>query len=244
MPEMDLGDVVIHYEEAGDGPLALAFCHGLDTRMTDDFLRDLDLWKQHFDRILTWHHRGMGHSSSTAKYSLPLYASDMARLIDGLGIERVVAVGPLFGGIVVQQFALDYPDKCAALVLDSTSSELNMRISEDYYRRSQALRTSPNLGPGDPESYVAASRIVAGLREHPLTHRLKNITCPVLIVSGVGQIVNRRDVGSAVMAMQLPNNRLELFEECGPGVFRHQAQKFRELVVEFCREQGIIAAAG
>ena len=241
MPEMDLGDVVIHYEEAGQGPLALVFCHGLDKSQADDFARDFDFWRAHFGRVMTWYHRGMGQSSKAARYSLPLYASDMDRLIDGLGIEQVVVVGALFGGIVTQQFALDYPDKCAALVLDSTSSELSVRISEEYYRRSLALRDSPDPSAGDPESYVAATRTVAGLREHPLTPRLKDITCPVLIVSGVGQIVNRRDVGSGIMAMNLPNNRLELIEDSGPGVFRQQPQKFRALVLEFCREHGIIS---
>ena len=241
MPEMDLGDVVIHYEEAGQGPVALVFCHGLDKSMADDFVREIDFWRAHFGRVMTWHHRGMGQSSQAAKYSLPLYASDMGKLTDGLGIERVVAVGALFGGIVVQQFALDYPQKCAALVLDSTSSELNVRISEQYYQRSLALRDSPDPSAGDPESYVAANRTVAGLREHPLTPRLKNITCPVLIVSGVGQIVNRRDVGAGIMSTHLPNNRLELFEDSGPGVIRQQPQKFRALVVEFCRERGIIS---
>lgn len=241
MPDMNLGDVSIHYEEAGKGPLALVFCHGLDIRMADDLLREFDFWREHFGHVVTWYHRGMGNSSKAAKYSLPLYASDMARLIDGLGIEKVVAVGPLFGGIVCQQFALDYPAKCTALVLDSTSSELNLRISEEYYQRSLGLRQSPNLGTGDPESYIAANRIVAGLREHPLTPRLKNIACPVLIVSGVGHTVNRRDVGAAVMSMHLPNNRIQLFEDSGPGVYRQQPQKFHALVLEFCREHGIIA---
>ncbi|MSQ22227.1 MAG: alpha/beta hydrolase [Dehalococcoidia bacterium] len=241
MPEMNLGDVVIHYEEAGQGPLALVFCHGLSTNMADNFVQGIDFWREHFGRALTWHHRGMGQSPKAAKYSLPLYALDMARLIDGLEIERVVVVGALFGGVVAQQFALDYPAKCAALVLDSTSSELSLRRSEEYYKSSQAQRDNPNAGAGDPESYVAANRTVAGLREHPLTPRLKNIACPVLIVSGVGRNVDRRDVGAAIMSRHLPNNRLELFEDSGPGVFRHQPQKLQALVVEFCREQGIIA---
>ncbi len=241
MPEMDLGDVVIHYEDAGQGPRALVFCHGLTTNMADDFVQEIDFWREHFGRAMTWHHRGMGQSSKADKYSLPLYALDMSRLIDGMGIERVVVVGALFGGVVAQQFALDYPLKCAALVLDSTSSELSVRRSEQYYKSSLAQRNSPNAVAGDPESYVAAHRTVAGLREHPLTPRLKNIACPVLIVSGVGRNVDRRDVGAAIMALHLPNNRLQLFEDSGPGVYRQQSQEFQALVLEFCQENGIIA---
>ena len=241
MPKMDMGDVVIHYEEAGQGPLAFVFCHDLGPGTADDFVREFDFWREHFGHVMTYNHRGMGQSSKAAKYSLPLYAWDLARLTSRLGIERVVVMGALFGGILAQQFALDYQHKCAALILDSTSSEVNTRISEEYYRRSQALRDRHDVNAGDPESYVAASRIVAGLREHPLTPRLKNITCPVLIVSGVGGNVGRRDVGSAVMAMHLPSNRLELFEGSGLGVFREQPQKFRALALEFFREHRIIA---
>jgi pimeloyl-ACP methyl ester carboxylesterase len=241
MPEMNLGDVVIHYEEAGHGPLALVFCHGFSTNMTDDFVQEIEFWREHFGRAMTWHHRGMGQSSKMTKYSLPLYASDMARLIDSLRMECVVVVGALFGGVVAQQFALDYPSKCAALVLDSTSSELSVRRSEEYYKRGSAQRDSPDVGPGDPESYVAAHRAVAGLREHPLTPRLKSIACPVLIVSGVGRSSDRRDVGAGIMSLHLPNNRIQLFEDSGPGVYRQQPQKFHALVLEFCQEHGIIA---
>ena len=87
MPDMDLGDVTIHYEEAGEGSLAYVFCHGLDRDNNEfggEFTDQLDFWKDRFGRAVTWDHRGMGRSSEAADYSLPLYASDLARLLDGL----------------------------------------------------------------------------------------------------------------------------------------------------------------
>jgi 3-oxoadipate enol-lactonase len=125
MPEADLGDVTIHYEEAAtDKPMALVFCHGLGGN-GDGFVSHFDFWSQHF-RCLTWDNRGLGRSSAAAKYNLPLYAGDLARLMDRLGIGRAIVLGVSWGGVVVQQFALDHPDKCAAIVLDSTSSEVNV----------------------------------------------------------------------------------------------------------------------
>src|SRR5688572_1087896 len=114
MPYIELGDVTIHYEEAGSGPLAYVFCHGLGGS-GNGFVEEFDFWKEHFGRVLTWDNRGLGRSSQTAKYSVPLYASDLARLLDGVGIIKAVVHGVSWGGVVVQQFALDYPDKCAAI---------------------------------------------------------------------------------------------------------------------------------
>ena len=91
MPDMDLGDVTIHYEEAGDGPLAYVFCHGVgsDSTFGSEFVDQFDFWKAKLGRVVTWDNRGMGRSSQAADYSLPLYASDLARLLDGLGIAII-----------------------------------------------------------------------------------------------------------------------------------------------------------
>jgi pimeloyl-ACP methyl ester carboxylesterase len=42
------------------------------------------------------------------------------------------------------------------------------------------------------------------------------------------------------MARNLPNARLEIFQEAGHGVFRHEQDEFIALMLEFCRDHGII----
>ncbi len=78
-------------------------------------------------RILRPDMRGMGCSTMPAERyepSLLTFASDVRRLLDHLGIDRVVFVGESFGGIIGQQFAHAYPERTRALVLCNTPCRL------------------------------------------------------------------------------------------------------------------------
>ncbi|MDO8749547.1 MAG: alpha/beta hydrolase [Dehalococcoidia bacterium] len=243
MPDMSLGDVTIHYEEAGQGPLAFVFCHGLYGG-GDTFTEEFAFWKNHFGRVISWDVRGMGHSSQAAKYSLPLYASDLARLLDGLHIDKPVVLGFSWGSTVAQQFAIDYTDRCAAVVLESGTSEVNVAASEYWYQAAEAMRQgkpgAQQIEPQHMDSVVAASRVVAGLREHPLTPRLKHITCPVLVTAGAKDDMNRGAGPSVIMSRNIPNCRLHIFQDGGHTLHVEKRDEFRKLVLDFCREHGII----
>ena len=239
MPDMNLGDVTIHYEEAGSGPLAYIYCHSLGGG-GDSFVEEFDFWKEHFGRVVTWDNRGRGKSSQARKYTLPLYASDLARLMDGLGIEKAVVHGFSWGGVLVQQFALDYPEKCAAVIVDSSSSECNLAASEYWYGVGEAGQEgSRAVKPEHLESFVASARACASIREQPFTPRLKNITCPVLIVAGVAN-ATKGAPAAAIMAKNLPVSRVGLFEGAEHSVYQQKPEEYRKLVLEFCREHGII----
>ena len=124
MSQAEIDGVQIHYEERGDGPLAYIYCHGLGSNSAGFVREDLDWYGERF-RTVAWDQRGLGQSGLAQKYSLPRYAADLAELLDQLGIERAVLHGVSWGGVLVQRFTLDFPERCAAIVLDSTSSEVN-----------------------------------------------------------------------------------------------------------------------
>ncbi|HEY7270795.1 MAG TPA: alpha/beta hydrolase [Dehalococcoidia bacterium] len=240
MPDMDLGDVTIHYEEAAaDKPMAIVFCHGLGGNGAG-FVSHFDFWSPYF-RCLTWDNRGLGKSSQAAKYNLPLYASDLARLMDKLGIAQAIVHGVSWGGVVVQQFALDYPEKCAAIVLDSTSSEVNVAASEGWYARGEAVKSgaNANVPPEHRDSFIAEARTTASLREHPLTPRLKEIKCPTLVVGG-GQDNVAGAAGSVILGRTIPGAKLEILQEAGHGIINQAPDRFRELVLAFAKENALL----
>ena len=242
MSEMDLGDVKIHYEEAGQGPFAFIYCHGLGGN-GDGFVPDLGYWAKQCGRAVTWDNRGLGRSSQAAKYNMPLYAADLARLMDGLGIQKAVVHGVSWGGVVVQQFALDFPGKCAAIILDSTSSEVNFASSNGWYGQGQDAKAGKpgtrEVKPEHLDSFMASARAVAGLREHPFTPRLGKIACPALVLAG-GKDVTAGVGGSVILSRNLPKAKLHILENAGHGIIHQAPEEFKTLVMDFCREHGVI----
>ena len=241
MANMKLEDVVIHYEETGSGSFAFVHCHGLGGDGSN-FVEEFDFWNKYFGRVITWDNRGLGKSSQALKYSMPLYAADLSDLLDELGVEKAVLHGVSWGGLVVQQFALDYQEKCAALILDSTSSEVNISASENWYQQSIDApqgKGSRIVKPEHMDSFVTQARAVASTREHPFTPRLKEIKCPVLVVGG-GQDIVAGAGGSVVLGRNLPNAYMEIIQDSGHGVYRQKPEEFRKLAIEFLSKRGII----
>lgn len=266
MPLMDLGDATIHYEDRGSGPLALIHCHDMGSSGERFERDDMDWYAQHF-RTISWDNRGLGRSGASAKYSLPLYTADAAHLLDRLGIARAVVMGVSWGGIVAQRFVLDYPEKSAALIVDSSSSEMNQAASENWYLRADVARfgakalanrvmtpafegnatltseqadaVQASVKPEHLASYVAQYRAAAGLREHPMTPYLHRITCPTLTVAG-GKDTTAGVGGAVVISRQVPGARLQIFPEAGHGISREAREEFRALLLDFLRTNELI----
>jgi pimeloyl-ACP methyl ester carboxylesterase len=55
-------------------------------------------------------------------------AADVNRLLEKLGIEKVILGGGSFGGLVALQFVLDYPRKVEALILSDTTSNSSVVV--------------------------------------------------------------------------------------------------------------------
>lgn len=68
-----------------------------------------DAPRPNFEAILTGDHATVG-------YRLADMAADTVGLLDALGIERAHLVGASLGGMVVQQMAIDHPERVASLI--------------------------------------------------------------------------------------------------------------------------------
>jgi pimeloyl-ACP methyl ester carboxylesterase len=70
-------------------------------------------------RVFAVTQRGHGSSAKPADgYAPEHFARDVAAFMDAVGVERAVIVGHSMGSIVAQRFAVDYPDRVRALVLE------------------------------------------------------------------------------------------------------------------------------
>ena len=71
----------------------------------------------HF-RLIHYHRRGYGNSEgSEAPVSIPQQAADCRAVLQHLGIEQAHCVGQSYGGAILLQMALDFPDAVHSLAL-------------------------------------------------------------------------------------------------------------------------------
>ena len=129
---MDVGyGLRLHASLVGAGP-PLVLLHGF-TGSTETWA---ELWPAFAvaHRVVAFDLPGHGHSSAPKepqRYSLDRFADDLAGALDQLGLARVALLGYSMGGRAALQFAQQYGDRVAALVLLSTSSG----IREEAKRR-------------------------------------------------------------------------------------------------------------
>lgn len=113
-----------HVETTGSGP-ALLLLHGF-TGSEASWQHLLPALSQHY-RVITLDFPGHGSTAvptDPARYSLENTAADLARILDELKIERAAVLGYSMGGRVALYFALRYPGKMLALILESVSPGL------------------------------------------------------------------------------------------------------------------------
>jgi 3-oxoadipate enol-lactonase len=119
-----IADLTVHYALDGDPARPpLVFVHSLGT--------DLRIWDGLVPRLAADHRlvrydlRGHGLSSCPpAPYRIDDFSRDLAALLDYLEIARCRVAGISIGGQIGLRFALDHPERVAALVLADTTARI------------------------------------------------------------------------------------------------------------------------
>ncbi len=108
--------VAMSHRVRGDGPpLLLCAGTGYNGGTWPDWM--VDPLARHFS-VVTFDYRGTGQTPGVAgDYTTRLFAADVARLIDQLGMGPAHVLGHSMGGRVAQWVALDHPAQVRSLVL-------------------------------------------------------------------------------------------------------------------------------
>lgn len=208
MPRLDVGDIQLYYEIAGQGQ-PIVFIHGLGSS-TRDWAAQVDFFSKMY-RTVTFDLRGHGRSAKPkGRYSIPLFAADTAGLIETLELAPAHVVGISLGGMVALQLAVDAPPLVKSLVVANSVAEYRLRSLKDWLLALRRLFIVHGLGmrrmgqflskqlfikpdqvalsrsfierwaENDRWTYSAAMRAIAGWS---VLDRLGEIRCPTLIVS-------------------------------------------------------------
>ncbi len=199
----------VNYELAGSGP-CVTLSHSLASNLHvwDGQMAALT---KHYT-VLRYDTRGHGASDAPAgAYTLEELADDAYELLQALGITHTQWVGLSMGGMIGQTFALRYPTALRGLVLADTTSRIPAEAGSAWDERIRSVEAGGMAATAEAtlvrwftEPYRASNpRVIERIREYicstpvlgfvgccraistlNLTHRLREISCPSLVIVG------------------------------------------------------------
>lgn len=256
----DINGCVHHFvvEGAKDKP-ALVFSNSLgsDLRMWDELVPFL----AGAFRLIRYDTRGHGLSEAPPPpYSAGDLARDVAGLLDALQIDSAVVCGLSVGGLIAQQFAIDYLDRVRALVVCDTGARIGTiatwedRISmvrqnglgalsamsmerwfsEDFRRRrSDQVRGYANMvARTSPEGYIGTC---CALRDADLTETASRIDKPTLVLCGELDMATPPEMARQ-LASVIPHARLSLIPRAAHISCVEQPVQMADQIKTFLRE--------
>ena len=257
-----VGDTELHYEVTGSGP-TIALTHGIGGT-GEDWAAVVPGLARRF-RVLTWDVRGMGQSEKNpeAEHSIARFARDLAGLLDHVGAEQAYIMGTSMGGTITQRFILDFPQKTAAAVIMSTSSQVNDRAKEMWQRQAdtierdgmaafvrssraphmteewlrehpEALEAEERRIRNNPDGRVYA-RVARAVSDYFYTEELKSVQRPVLVMVG-SEDKQTPPGGSVIISRAIPGATLHILDGLGHSLQREAPQKVLDLVLPFFAE--------
>jgi pimeloyl-ACP methyl ester carboxylesterase len=137
-------------EEAGEGtPVVLL--HGLTATRRYVVMGSKNL-ERGGHRVIAYDARGHGRSAPADAYGYDALAADLGTVLDDRGIDRAVLAGASMGAHTLVRFALEHPDRAAALVIITPAydPETPERDLDRWDRLSRGLRE------GGVEGFVEA----------------------------------------------------------------------------------------
>lgn len=235
--------------EAGTGD-PIIFVHGVVTT-SNIFPKYVGAYAPDF-RGIAVDLRGYGDSEKPATgFTIERFARDLIGLADALEIEKAVWVGVSMGGMILQQLALDHPERVRALVLVSTTDGamiLDQDIptighARDYREVSKRMIVESFPAGTLPKTYqplleriptwngTVIRETLTSMSQFHVHGRLSAIAVPTLIMVGA-----KDDVATPAIAMgiqgQIPGAQLVEFNT-GHFMMAEDPDRFRIVLGDF-----------
>src|SRR5271156_1923217 len=269
MPFADNQGTKIYWDEQGTGaPILLIMGLGYPSAM---WHRSRPALSASY-RTIALDNRGSGQSDvPPGPYSIPLMASDAAAVLDAAGVTKAHVFGVSMGGMIAQEFALQYPERVESLILGCTApggpnalraepAAVEMLKARTWMSREQAAEAAvpfiydsatprhlidEDIAQRHPWPTSAAgylAQLQAILAWEPFS-RLPQITAPTLVIHGkVDRLV---PVGNGeLIAARIPDAKLVLLERASHLFSTDQAEAAERAVFEFLAVQRLGANAG
>ena len=268
MPFVENRGARIYWDEQGQGaPVLLIMGLSYPSYM---WHRTRPVLAAHY-RTIAFDNRGVGRSDVPAgPYPIALMASDAAAVLDAAGIESAHLFGVSMGGMIAQEFALQYPKRVRSLILGCTAAGGPTAVRADA-AATQMLMTRDKMTPEQtaeapvPFIYDSATpreRIdediairrpwfprpeaytaqLQGIVAWEAYSRLSGIAAPTLVIHGENDRLVPPGNGKLI-AERIPGAKLVMIPHASHLFLTDQTEAAHRTILEFLNEQAGSAAS-
>jgi len=263
IPIFKHNDVELFYLKEGKGePLVLI--SGLGSKMSWDF--QIPFFKEKM-MVISLHNRGVGKSSRpNFPYTMDMFVDDIKNLLEHLNIKKKIHLcGISMGGMIVQNYALKYPNSVKSLVLCATAAKHNPKSlieaqelmqnfspEQKFKTRVAALFSRPfkkilrqdkalykkleQEFMEDPTTLQDYVNQGAAITGHNTTNDLDKIKQPTLILVGDDDRIIPTLEHSRMLHEKIPNSKLEIILNTGHGFNTEKAEEVNFILWNFIKE--------
>jgi 3-oxoadipate enol-lactonase len=270
MPFADNRGTRIYWDEQGTGsPVLLIMGLGYPSAM---WHRTRPALSASSYRTIALDNRGAGQSDvPPGPYSIALMASDAAAVLDAAGVPSAHVFGVSMGGMIAQEFALQYPERVESLILGCTATggpnaqraepaAIEMLKTSGQMTREQATEAAiPFIYDAATPRHLIDEDIARrrAWPPNPLGYlaqlqailawesfsRLPRITTPTLVIHGKADRLVPPGNGELIAA-RIPGAQLVLLEHASHLFSTDQPAAAEKAIFEFLAAQRVGAKAG
>jgi len=154
------------YEAAGDSSLpSLVFLHGIGGAARA-WRGQIEYFSRNF-RAVAWDMPGYGASAPLANVSIATLADALQDFLQGIGANTPTLIGHSIGGMIVQQWLIQYPAAARAVVLAQTSPAFG-KADGDWQKSFIEARLGP-LNRGETMASLAPALVKELVGDNPDT---------------------------------------------------------------------------
>lgn len=224
-------DINLYYQEQGEGePLFLLHGNGEDGTY---FVNQLSFFSDRY-RVIAVDTRGHGKSPrGTVPFTMEQFAVDLHKLMDELEIQKAIILGFSDGANIAMKFALKYPDRVKALILNG--GNLNTKgVKRSIQIPIEIGYRFAKLFAGKSEEAKSHMEILGLMVNEPNIEpeQLRMIQAPTLVIAGTRDMIKQEH--TEIIAQSMPNAKLSVI----PGdhfVAYKNPEVFNKVVEDFLR---------
>ena len=259
----------IYWDEQGEGaPILLIMGLGYPCCM---WHRTRPVLAERY-RTIAFDNRGIGNSDVPAgPYPIPLMACDAAAVLNASGVESAHVFGVSMGGMIAQEFALEYPKRVRSLILGSTAAggptavraeqgAIQMLMAREEMTPEQALEAPVPFiyDPATPRERIDQDLSLRrpwlprpegyraqlqGIIAWESHSRLGDINTPALVIHGESDRLVPPGNGQ-LLAERIPGAKLVMIPHASHLFLTDQTEIAHRVILEFLEEQTVPRARG